>query len=428
MSDLLETTAVRVRTVRHADDRIALVLVAVAVALLPLLHPKGPNHLAPADLAIAAAVVFSLIWVAWTRARLLLPFCVPVAIMVVAGAAAAIGGIAPRLGAQAIIQDLFLLLWCGTVATVCRTPRAMALVLRTWAWSATGWALIVVGGRLSGHAAIAGVHRGMSGGRAQGTFDHPNMAGNYFAVSLLVVLAARSPKHPAARAACLLVIAGALFYTGSNAALLGVSLAAAVALFLYARERSDATAAIGVVMLAAVLMGGVGYVANKTLVSHVKQSSLVRYSVARSSRSGADRQVLFSEELNLVRTGPLRGRGPASTKLALGEGSSGTVKEAHDDFLATMAERGPLGVIGLALLAGAIATRAAGVLPSRLSPRFKTAVPSSIALVGAMVLFGVSSLVHEILHYRHLWALLGILAALHHFGRSSTNEAAEVAP
>ena len=35
----------------------------------------------------------------------------------------------------------------------------------------------------------------------------------------------------------------------------------------------------------------------------------------------------------------------------------------------------------------------------------------------------VAAFTHEVLHYRHLWALLGILAAIHLFGRDGKSSA-----
>jgi O-antigen ligase len=95
------------------------------------------------------------------------------------------------------------------------------------------------------------------------------------------------------------------------------------------------------------------------------------------------------------------------------------VKEAHDDYLATLVERGALGVIGLMLLIGSICVRAISIDPRRLSADFRRVVPSTAPLIGALVAMALAAFTHEVLHYRHLWALLGILAAIHLFGREA---------
>jgi O-antigen ligase len=169
-----------------------------------------------------------------------------------------------------------------------------------------------------------------------------------------------------------------------------------------------------------VLLGGVGAaVVQQRVVAHINRSNnkFVHYSVARSSRSASARQQLFAQEYELFRTGNLLGRGPASTRLTLGSSTATTVKEAHDDYLATLVERGVLGFVGLMLLIGAIVIRAISIDPRRLSAGFRRVVPSTAPLIGALVAMAISAFTHEILHYRHLWALLGILAAIHLFGR-----------
>jgi O-antigen ligase len=393
-------------------------MVAVGIALLPLLRPKGPGHVAPEDLLMLGGVLTALLWASATRARLHVPYAFPVGILVLAGCLSAMFGIAPGVGAVAVVQDVFLLCWCAAVMNACRKPASLAIVLRTWSWSAVGWATFLLGAVLTHHHALAGVSRA-DGGRAALTFDHPNMAANYFFVSLFVVLLTRSPRNRLGRVGACLALLGALVVTGSNAALLGLPLAAGVAGYVAIRRHSDSVAALAVVMTI-VLAGGIGAVVLQQRVVHgIHQSNntFVRYSVARSSKSATARQQLFGQEYELFRTGSLLGRGPASTRLTLGSSTATTVKEAHDDYLATLVERGVLGFVGLMLLIGAVVVRAISIDSRRLSAEFRRVVPSTAPLIGALVAMAVSALTHEVLHYRHFWALLGILAAVHVFGR-----------
>ena len=265
---------------------------------------------------------------------------------------------------------------------------------------------------------LAGISRA-DGGRAALTFDHPNMAANYFFISLFVVVLARSPRNRLARLAACVLLLGALVVTGSNAALLGLPIAAGVAGYVAIRRYADSVTALAVVLVV-VLAGGLGVtVVQKRVVDSIHRSNnkFVHYSVARSSRSASAREQLFAQEYALFRTGNLLGRGPASTRLTLGTSTAPTVKEAHDDYLATLVERGALGFVGLMLLIGTIVIRASNIEPRRLTAQFRRVVPSTAPLIGALVAMAVSAFTHEVLHYRHFWALLGILAALYLFGR-----------
>jgi O-antigen ligase/polysaccharide polymerase Wzy-like membrane protein len=399
-------------------DRLPVVMVALGVALLPLLRPKGPGNMSPEDLVMAGSVLTVLLWASATRAKLHVPYAIPVGIMVLAGCLAALFGIAPGAGVVAIVQDLFLLCWCAAVVSVCRKPAALSIVLRAWSWSAVGWATFLLAAVATRSHGLAGIGEA-EGGRAALTFDHPNMAANYFLVSLFVVVLSRSPRNRLGRVAACAALLGALVVAGSNAALLGLPLAAGVAGYVAIRRYSDSVAALAVV-LTIVLVGGAGAaVVQQRAMDRIERSEnkYVKYSVGRSSRSASARQDLFVQEYELFRTGSLLGRGPASTKETLGTSTAPTAKEAHDDYLATLVERGALGFVGLMLLIGSIVVRAISVDPRRLSAEFRQVVPSTAPLVGALVAMAVGAFTHEILHYRHFWALLGILAAIHCFGR-----------
>ena len=117
----------------------------------------------------------------------------PIALLVIAGATAALLNGSARSGAQAVLQEIFLLAWCGAVTSLCRSERVLRAVVRTWCLSSTCWAGFMVVALLAGQDDLAGLHRA-DGGRAELNFDHPNMAGNYFMASFFIVLAARCPR------------------------------------------------------------------------------------------------------------------------------------------------------------------------------------------------------------------------------------------
>jgi hypothetical protein len=410
-----------------SDDKFAVNAIAFGIALLPLLRPKGPGHTAPADLAIAAAVLVALLWASTQQIRVHLPYVVPVGVLIFAGLTAALLSAAPLRGGLAVTQELFLLAWCVAVANVCRTPRALAAVLRAWAWSATAWAALLVAAVVTGQHALAGMENA-NGGRAQLTFDHPNLAANYFIVSLFVVVLARCPRHRLGRAVACVVIGLATVFAGSNAALFGLPLAAFTGAVVALWRRVDPAAAIATLMIGVLLAAAaVTQVDWQGIVTELRSSEnpIVRSSVARSSRSAEARQELFGSQVDLFRTGSVLGRGPASTRRVLGSEGESRVKEAHNDYLATLVERGPLGIVGLVLLLGAIAVRVIGTDSRRLSKGFARVCPGTAPLVAVFVLLAISAVTHEVLHYRHLWALLGILAALYLFGRRQTEPSPE---
>jgi O-antigen ligase len=106
-----------------------------------------------------------------------------------------------------------------------------------------------------------------------------------------------------------------------------------------------------------------------------------------------------------------------STKPRLTNDLAPFVKEAHDDYLAALVERGAVGCLGLFLLVCAVVARAKSIASSRLSPPFASVVIRPHALVGAVAGTLVAGTVYELLHVRHVWTLFAFLAALYAWGR-----------
>jgi O-antigen ligase len=389
----------------------ALAVVAVCIALAPLVSPKGPGNGGPIDVLVAVGVTTVLLWAVRRRARLCFPYFVPVAAFVAVGLAAAMLSDVPFRSGTAAAQEIFLFLWCAALATVCRTPRALAVLLRTWALSTTVWAGLLIVGVVGGVSLLSGTKH--AGTRARLFFDHPNMAGNFFMIAVFLVVASGYPRRRSLRWACCAVLLVATFLSGSNAAMLSLVGGAVVAVFLHLKSRQGFITAIAAVAALAVVLGvGAAYVV-PPLVAAAEQSQepLLRYTLGRSPESADKRGDIFSDQLELYARGNLLGIGPASTKHELGSTFAGVAKEAHNDYLATLVERGPIGVLAVAGLMAAVVARVAGITRRRLSPHLSAAIPVPAALGGACAAFALTALTHEVLHYRWFWTLLGLLAA-----------------
>ncbi|WP_284492074.1 O-antigen ligase family protein [Blastococcus capsensis] len=395
---------------------------AVAVALTPLVAPKGPGHGAPIDALMAFGIFAVVLWALRSKATLRIPYVIPMTALIVVGLASAMVSSGPGSGVVAGIQEVFLLVWAAALATMCRTPRALGVVLRTWALSATAWAVLLIAAVVTGTTAVSGA-TGDGGTRARLLFDHPNMAGNYFMISVFVVVASGVPRRWWLRVGACLLLVLAMLSSGSNAALLSLIGGSVVALFLHLRARRGIVTATAVVaMVIAVL--GIGWVeVAQPLITAAQQSDnpLLRYSVGRGARSAEARTNLFQSQFELFQQGHLLGIGPANTRAALGDAAATTVKEAHNDYLATLVERGPLGVLALMGLIGAVGARAVRITRRPLPRAVAAAVPVPAALVGACAAFALTAVTHEVLHYRWLWTLFALLAAVHLLARSRSD-------
>jgi hypothetical protein len=418
---LLDAPVVRLGSgqVRAADaQRLPTVLVSVAVVAFPVLRPAGPGHITPCDLAMALAILGVLFWAGVRQMPFHAPYAIPMAILVAAGLLSAQLSLAPDSGYLAIGQDLFLLLWAASVATLCRTGLTISSVLTAWVCGAAFWGSLVITANLTHQWWLTGGQDS----RAQLWFDNPNMAGNYFLMSLFVLLLTRRPRRLSTRFTLGFLILGGLILTGSNAALLSLGLGGLAIALTTIWRRSDVVVALAVsALMATLFVGGAMYAIDHDVVDRIGNSSnpLIARSVARGPKSAEGRSTLFAEEFRLYRTGSFFGLGPGSTQENIERSYGPIVKEAHDDYLATLVERGAIGVIGLLILLVGIGVRAFTVAMRPLRREFADVIAVQAATVGIVVAMLVTSTTHEILHYRHVWALLGILAALYLHGRAT---------
>jgi O-antigen ligase len=192
-----------------------------------------------------------------------------------------------------------------------------------------------------------------------------------------------------------------------------------VTLYLRVRARQGVVRALASAGAVVALLGLGAVEVAVPLVSIASQSSnpFIRYSIGRGQRSADARQSLFSQQLSVYERGDLLGIGPSTTKATLAEDAASTVKQAHNDYLATLVERGPVGLLALFLLISTVFGRIVVFARRPLPPWLAAAVPLPAALGGACAAFALTSLTHEILHYRWLWTLLGLVAAMHVLAR-----------
>ena len=270
---------------------------------------------------------------------------------------------------------------------------------------------------LTGINAVSGVS-GKDGARASYTFGDPNLAGNYLVVSLFMMAACRRPRIPWVRHAGYLVVLTAVLFTGSNGAMLTLVLGS-VACWVLSRARLGAAKGVSALVVSALIAITLAvWVIPNVSLDGVRDATagsipLLRDSVGRSGTSTAERGSIISEGFALFLDGDTTGYGPARTKATLQDDQAPYVKEAHNDYLATLLERGVIGSVGLVLLIVAIALRCtalAGRAP--LPPELASSVPRPWLLVAIAPVMATAAAFYEVLHFRHLWTWLGILAAL----------------
>ena len=397
--------------------------IVVAVSALPLLRPSGPGNTGLVDVGLVLVILVASLWLSGHGHVVRLPYALPVALSLVAGT---LGGLAAGGGILALVQDLFLFGWAVAVANLGRSPELLGTLVRAWALSVTGWAALLLVGVLV-HASWLSGQTGLDGSRASLTFGDPNLAADYFLCGLLVLRAARVPRRSGPRLLCCAVIVTAIVLTGSNGGLSAL-LVATVAGSLFGLVRSGRAAAATLFACFLLTLGTVALstVDLASVAARARQSApVLRDSIGREAESGGSRQTLVREGFSLWLRGesPL-GLGPGGTKAALLAEQSPYVKEAHNDYVAALVERGVLGGAGLAALIVLVVVRARRIArPGRAAAGVRRRDPPAGTARRGRGRRAMSALFYEVLHFRHVWALFGLIAAARAVGPAAGDRA-----
>ncbi|MGH3262264.1 MAG: O-antigen ligase family protein, partial [Trebonia sp.] len=244
----------------------------------------------------------------------------------------------------------------------------------------------------------------------------PNYASWYWDATIFVVFASRAPRKRWMRFAGYGVLLWALVLTESNGGAVALGVGIVFLLMVKYYRRHGWAGAIATLLIAGLSVGAFFTAVPLNSIRHwalYSNQALLVNSVGRSAQSSSERGQLVKESISLYqRSDGVLGLGPMSTKQLLANWYYPYSNEAHDDWLAALSERGALGLLALLLLAGCVASRAGPVLRRPLSAPMAAAVPAPAGLIAAILALGVNSFFEEVLHFRPLWLLFGIIAVL----------------
>ncbi len=407
----------RARTLE--SGRVAVWTAAATVALLPLLVPAGPANIAPVDALIALTLATCCLWASTARHRWKFPYGLAMVPFLAGGALGALAGPVAGAGAVALVQDVMLLAWCWAIVNVASTAPRLRILLSAWAYSAVVWVLLLVAGLATNSSALTG-RTAREGSRTALTFVDPNVSANYYVLSIMIIWATGRPRHRLFRVAAYGLLLVAIASSGSNSGAVSLIVATVVAGVVSVYRKGGAAPAIAA--LAAIVLAGYLVATNVSMKAiqeraHNSRFAFVRDGLGRGDVSASQRDMLLHESIPLYLNGGPFGQGPVSTKPRLTDDLAPFVKEAHDDYLAALVERGAVGFVGIFLLVCALLVRAKSVAWSRLRPEYASVVARPHALAGAVAGTLVAGTVYELLHVRHVWTLFAFLAAIYTWGR-----------
>lgn len=392
-------------------------MMGLATCLLPFLVPAGPGNTALADVAIGLCIVLAVLWAVRNQLTVKLPYLAGIAGLLLGGAFAASVAGAPIVVALVLAQDVLLLAWAAALALGRHNPAIVAVVTRVWCRTAPLYSGVMVIAYLLGLTALSGVSA-RNGVRASYTFGDPNLAGNYLVVSLFIMAACKHPRSPGVRRIGYAVVLIAIGFTGSNGAMLTLLVGLILSLAVTRYRRSGAIAGL-TTLTASALVAGVlfVFVMPQVDLNQLRERAaggvpLLRDSFGRSGSSTSERATIVHEGTNLWLRGDVTGVGPAQTKATLAATHAPYVKEAHNDYLAALLERGLIGALGLLVLGIAVFVRCVHLVVGTLPKVYADLVPRAwlLAVIGPVM--ATAGGFYEVLHFRHLWTWLGLIAAL----------------
>ncbi|HEY3556009.1 MAG TPA: O-antigen ligase family protein [Kribbella sp.] len=392
-------------------------MTGLTTCLLPFLVPAGPGNTAPADAGILLCIVLGLLWAVREHLPIKLPYAAGMAGLMLGGAFAAYVSVAPVGTGLVLLQDLLLLAWGAALALGRHNPAIIRAVTVSWCRTAAIYSGVMAAAYLVGFNALTGVSA-KDGVRAPYTFGDPNLAGNYLVVSLFVIAACKHPRSPGVRRIAYLLVLLAIGFTGSNGAMLTLLVGLLLSFVVTAYRRRGAIAGAAV-LASTVLLGGlvVGVVMPRVDLGQIREHAagsipLLRDSFGRSGNSSSERETIVREGANLFLKGDAAGYGPARTKATLEATQAPYVKEAHNDYLATLLERGVIGAVGLLMFGIAMFARCVRLVLGTLPKAYAELVPRPwlLAVIGPVM--ATAAGFYEVLHFRHLWTWLGLVAAL----------------
>jgi O-antigen ligase len=410
--------------------RISFWILVMLLLLLPVERVAWPMGAVPADVALAA--IIALFWpVAWARhRRVAFPLLLPMWLIFVASSLATLFSPVPTTGMQTMIQEAYIYLGFVSAANLLAwlDEENMHRLNKIWIIIACIEGVLTVMGALKigpsflyqspipgkRHYEFEGIQRAFA------TFANPNAAGGYLMTAFFVFMATPWPCHPLLR----LAVGGWLFLgiyaTGSNGALGGTLVGLAFYFLHWVLTQEDRQAvrlwiALGTLMAAVVIAPLlVGFSYSSLLSPSVAKSDLLATTVARVG-SGVERRTgLLGIGWEFFSHNPL-GVGPAGVPAIFGVG-------LHNDYMAFLAERGVLGLIGLLLLI--TLTMACVLASARLADGDRARQLQAIALGGGFVAYYADAMAHEVFHTRSLWFLMAMIFAHYYVLRQRVGQVA----
>jgi hypothetical protein len=416
------TVAARPRPAALGGGRVWHLYLVLTAVLIPFVHPIGPGQLAIGDVFNFMAIGVFLLLVLARGRRLELPFLGPVFLIASASLIATTNAVAPSQSFLTMIQDTYLYLWFVMLVNV-SSQQGEVRSLRV-AWMVTAAAISLYGVYDLMHSYGYGFANLVSpkGERASATFGNANFFADYLVVSFFVITSLASEVSWVWRVPAMGAVLLGLVASKSLGGLLSLVVALGVGFLVRAITRRTSMLALwfSVCVLGGLAVLGVFVVREFDIGREELQVVTSQSMVGRLDKSSESRLKIWGELRNRFEQAPL-GIGPGNSSfiqlaVANRERRGGSIlgKEAHNDYVGYLVERGPIALIGLLLLIALSYRRIARSWSAISSVKWRagTAGVWAASLAAGLTASTAHSFTIEKLHFRHFWLFLAILCAL----------------
>jgi hypothetical protein len=393
-------------------------LLFLNILALPLLIPRGPGNTAPPDVLMMPFTALGAAALWRTRTRVRFPLGAFYLMVVFGGILATTASLVTKRSAMAIIQDGYLFVWFIVALNFMRdgTGKAARFVAKTWVLVGVAIALMMCLIRFGATTRIPylfGYPLESAFRRVSGTFEDPNLAGNYLVISLFVMWASPWPRSRKMKWALTVPFLVGIYTTDSITAIVTVLAGATAAIMTSYISRREVGIAAGLALAGAFLFALTFIPSDITSSSgglaSLGKSGPLAGSVGRTDQSLTPRLERIEEALRYFGSDIIVGIGPSATEATLAAARAPIRGEIHNDYVAGFIERGVVGGLGvLGVFFGAFwwSTRTGS------DASLRRAGWRPAALTGATLAVLMAGFSLETLHFRHVWALFALTIAL----------------
>jgi hypothetical protein len=392
-------------------------LLVLVIGALPLERLILPAALKIVDLPLVLLIGYGCLLFMIRRQVIKLPLVWPVWLSFVASLIATLTGLLSSISIVAMVQEVYLFIWFIVLTNILIniSQADFDFLLRIWCVIAVIEATTAIMGML--HIGPAIFYTSPTKGnilstgefnRGFGTFANPNATGAYLSISFFILLANKGLTKWTRFILGSYLILG-IYSTGSMGAVLSTCVSGAIlgiiSLVHTNRQRAFLTVGLAAIAISALLILILTYNPLQSLASLTDKNSenqLLMLTLGRLPHSVSGRVNLVEDVWPLFTRYPF-GIGPNAAVLI-----SGTL---HNDYIAYLLERGPLGLIAWLWLV--LATL---IIPLRMTIKARGSLQywQFLALWAAFLALVLNAFSHEISHFRQVWVLMALLYGLYY--------------